>query len=312
MVNKELTIALNTHLFVPMAETLVKRLHEVTILLTVEVDIDMIESCTRAFFKNETVWSFRKLFTEKYREQYGMELQLPSVVFLILEIYFVRQCIKNENIDADLKLQFSYIVRNFAILRKGNWNDVLCSDWILSMYQYSDTHVCKSDYGNLSFSNLIKTILPCSNWSETGLDITNQEIYNQLRSLSVAGIKGRFNSYVESFAFTNLKDPFVQVFVLVNKMVNDWNWKYISANPAENIKSVLRNNIKKRKKLSNIVDAIRAEVPLANITKPVMKSSVLLNKLKDNKYCGIEECVFSVLEFGIYLYYEFLLESYNN
>lgn len=312
MTSKKLTRIINTHLFVPIEETLVERLHEVTMLLTANVDTDMIEDYTRAFIKNEVNCSFRRLFKERYQELYSQGLQLPNVVYLVLEIYFVRQCLKSDNIDSNLKLQFSYIVKNYAILRKGSWDGVLCLDWIIWMYQYSDTYACKPANSFVPFSNIMNTILPCNEWTETGLEITSQEVYNQLRSLCVAGIKGRFNSFVESPTFRSLNNPFVQIYVLVNKMVNDWNWKYISSNPAERIRSVMGDNAKKRRKLSNITDTIRTEVIKNGIIKPVMKSSVLLKKVYDNELCGIEECVFSVLEFGIYLYYEFLLESYND
>lgn len=311
MVSNELTRVINMHLFVPIEKTLVEQLHEVTMILTADVDTDMIENYTRAFIKNEVDRSFREFFTEKYHEKYSKDLQLPNVVYLVLEVYFVRQCIKSESISKDLKLQFSLIVRNFAVLRKGNCDVLSCSDWIIWMYQYGDTHTCKSSNGNVSFSNLINSILPCNEWYETKLDITSQEVFIQLRSLCIAGIRGRFSCYVKSPSFANLNNPFVQVYVLVGKMVNEWNWKYVSSNPVDIIRSVFGDNAKKRKKLSNITDTIRAELAENSIIKPVMKSSVLLKKVLDNKYCGIEERVFSVQEFGVYLYYELLLESYN-
>lgn len=312
MESKELTRAINAHLFVPIKETLVEQLHEVIILLTADVDTSMIEKYARAFFKNEADWSFIRKIDQKYEEQYGKALSLPGIAYIVLEVYFVKQCILSDTIDIGLKLQISYIVKNLAILRKGNWEGVMCPDWIIIIYQYSDIHACKLANSSVSYSQIIKTVLPCSNWTQTGLDINNQEIFNQLRSLSVAGMRGRMNVYVESNAFKDLNNPFVQVYILVVKMVKEWNWKYISSNPVEKIRSVMSDDCKKRKKLSNIVDAIREDLKDSDIIEPTMKSSVLLKKIHDNGYCGIDERMFSVLEFGIYLYYELLLETYND
>ena len=312
MESKELTRAINAHLFVPIEETLAEQLHEVTILLTSDVDTDMIENYTRAFFKNEADWSFKRLIDQKYEEQYGKALSLPGIVYIVLEVYFVRQCIQSDTVDAGLKLQFSYIVKNFAVLRKGSCEGVVCPDWIINMYQYSDSHACKLANSSVSYSQIINTVLPCCNWAQTGLDINNQEIFNQLRSLSAAGIRGRLNGYVESNAFKGLNNPFAQVYKLVVKMVKEWNWKYISSNPVEKLRNVMGDDCKKRKKLSNIVDAIREDIKDSDIIKPTMKSSVLLKKIHDNINCGIEGGSFSVLEFGTYLYYELLLETNND
>lgn len=308
---KELIQAINAQLFVPIEETVAEQLHEVTILLTADVDTAMVENYMRAFFKNDSDRSFRRLFCEKYKEQYNTPLTLPSIAYLILEAYFIRQCFESETVSEGLKLQISYIVKNLAVLRKGNWEGVICAEWILDLYRYSDKHACKPANGSVSFNQIINTVLPCDRWDATGLDINNPDIYNQLRSLSVAGIRGKFSAYVESNAFTCICNPFVQVYKLVVKMVKEWNWKYISNNPVEKLISVMGDNAKKRKKLSNIVDAIRENLKDAEIVEPTMMSSVLLRKIQNNKNCGIEGCSFSVLEFGVYLYYELLLESYN-
>ena len=219
MESKELTRAINAHLFVPMEETLIEQLHKVIIQLTADVDTDMIENYTRAFFKNEADWSFKRLIGQKYEEQYGKALSLPSIVYIVLEVYFVRQCIQSDTVDVGLKLQFSYIVKNFAVLRKGSWEGVICPDWIINIFQYSDSHACKLADSGVNYSQIIETILPCSNWAQTGLDINNQEIFNQLRSLSAAGLRDRMNGYVESNAFKGMNNPFAQVYKIVVKMV---------------------------------------------------------------------------------------------
>ncbi len=308
---EELTRAINAHLFVPIEESLTEQLRDVTNLLTADVDSNMIESYTQAFFKNEADWNFRMLFNKKYKELYNESLALPNIVYQVLEFYFIRQCMDSDTVDSGMKLQISYIVKNFAILRKGNWEGIICPKWILYIYHYSNIHACKPANGSVNYNQIINAVLPCGRWDATGLDINNQDIYNQLRSLSAAGIRGKFSAYVESNTFTGLDNPFIQVYKLEVKMVNEWNWKYISNNPVKKLKNVMGDNAKKRKKLRNIVDTIRENLKEEELIKPTMRSSVLLKKIQDNKNCGIEGYSFSVLEFGIYLYYELLLESYN-
>lgn len=312
MESKNLECIINTQLFIPLEEEQVKQLHEVTMLLIEDIDFEMVEDFTRAFFAKEVSSRFRKMFELKYKKEYGEDILMPSIVFIILEIYVIHLAIQSDDIKEDDKKKYSLIVRNFAILRKGNWNGILCPEWIIKIYAYYDEHKCKPINVSQSFSQLINSVVPCNKWTDTGLDINDQTIYNQLRSLSAAGFRVKFNAYVNSTEYKSIKSPFIQVYLLVIKMTKEWQWKYIEAIPVARLKEVLGDEANKRRKISNIVIDVRKEIQHSELIKPTMNSSVILNTIYDFKYRDIESFMFTALEFGVYMYYEMILETYNN
>ena len=64
--------------------------------------------------------------------------------------------------------------------------------------------------------------------------------------------------------------------------------------------------------LSKIVADVQSGVAKDYIVKPNEASSILLLRINDGKNTALDDRMFSVLEFGVYLYYEMLLENFNN
>ncbi len=311
MESKELKRVIDKHLFVPIDEGIAERLHEVTLSMTNKIDVGIMESCVCDFFSNNVNAQFRGVFETTYKNKYGEDLHLSYIVYVILEAYYVSQALMSDGISESQKLQLSYMVKNYAVKRKGSWNQLLCPDWILTIYEYNNHHKYKPGK-HTSYSQLINAVVKSKDWSATGLEISNQEIYNQLRSLCISGNRGNLNSYVKSSSFCNVVSPFAKVYILVVKMVKEWQWKYVDASPIVIICEVLGDESKKRKNLNNIADEVIANVPPTDIYNPNMKSSILLRRIAENQNIGMEAIKFSVLEFGTYLYNELLLETIND
>lgn len=309
MGSKDLKRVINQYLFAPLSDELVELLHDIALMMTENIDTGKVETYARSFFFNEASYQFQYPFNQKFKEKYGEGLQLPTIVYVILEMYVIGLCIDSDTMNVSLKNKFSLIVKNTAVLRKGNWKGIVCPDWVLKVYNYSNQNRCKTINCTQSFSQLINAVVPCNNWAETGLDIMGQEVYNQIRGLCAAGVRGRVASYVNNDEYKSLDNPFACVYVLVIKMVKEWNWKYIETNPVKKLNEVLGNEAKKRKNLNNIADDIRNRVNSSYLIKPTMKSSILLKRVNDGTKSKIEGTKFSALEFGVYLYYEMLLET---
>ena len=210
------------------------------------------------------------------------------------------------------KMHFSLIVRNYAVLRKGDWNRLLCQNWIMEMYSYYETYAADMVKSSINYSQLLDAVVPSENWNDTGLDITQQAVYDQIRSLCMAGYYGRISGYIKTWAFKKLTSPFAQVYVLVCKMVKEWNWKYLSLSPVKKLVEVLGENCKRKKMLSNIVTEVLDEVQKEQLCAPDEESSVLLTRVYNNRPIAIDSRMFTALEFGVYIYYEMLLETFND
>lgn len=312
MTSKELKEAINARLFVPISEEQVGQLLEVAKVLAPEMGMEEVDNYSQSFFLKRISPSFQGWFFAHYNDMYGEGLHLPSVIFEIMEICAVMLMLESDDVDANMKSKASLIVRNNAILRKGDWTGMLCPEWIEKMYSIYTSKGNKVYKGSVSYETLIRSIVPQNTWSETGLDANDQNVYDQLRSLCTSVVRGRLSAYSNKHEFNSISSPFAQVYVLVEKMVRTWQWKYIDDSPVKRIMEVMGEKTKKRKMLGGIIEEVKTQVPNTTIFSPKEKSSILLARINDGKKSILDNRKFNVLEFGVYLYYEMLLETYND
>ena len=311
MGSKQLKQAIDKHLFISLDDELITQLHEVSNSMVADLDAVSVSDYVCSFMQNNVSQSFTEAFRVKYKEMYGEEVKLPAIVSVILETYVILLALQSDETEEMEKMHFSLIVRNYAVLRKGDWNRLLCQNWIMEMYSYYETYAADMVKSSIDYSQLLDAVVPSENWNDTGLDITQQAVYDQIRSLCMAGYYGRISGYIKTWAFKKLTSPFAQVYVLVCKMVKEWNWKYLSLSPVKKLIEVLGENYKRKKMLSNIVTEVLDEVQKEQLCVPDEESSVLLARVHNNRPIAIDSKMFTVLEFGVYIYYEMLLETIN-
>lgn len=312
MESKQLKQAIDKHLFISLDDELITQLHEVANSMVADLDAVSVSDYVCSFMQNNVSQSFTDAFGEKYEEMYGDGVKLPAIVSRILEMYVVLLVLQSDETEEDTKTQISLIVRNYALLRKGDWNVLLCQNWIMEMYSYYETYAADMVKSSINYTQLLDAVVPSENWNDTGLDITQQAVYDQIRSLCMEGYYGRVSGYIKTSAFKNLTSPFAQVYELVCKMVKEWNWKYLSLSPVKKLVEVLGENYKRKKMLSNIVTDVLDEVQRDQLCIPNEESSVLLARVYNNTPIAIDNKMFTALEFGVYIYYEMLLETFND
>lgn len=311
MTGNELKSVIDTQLFVPIDSDAANLLHDVSVQMADELDIETAENLVLGFFKGCVILGFKQSFREKSLELYERIPDIPNLAYIILELYVIRLAVLSEIVPDSEKVQISLAVRNAAILKKGKWQGVLCQEWLSEIFAYADNHK-QQPIQTKPYNELIDAVMSSNDWDESGLDISQKNIYIQLRSLCVAGMRGKVNSYVRGTEFKSLSSHFVQTYMIVKKMINDWQWKYVERSPVNKLTDILGQDAKKRKNLGNITNDIRTGLPAKQIIKPKMKSSILLKKIYDGGSSEIDGMMFSSLEFGVYLYYELLLETYEN
>lgn len=311
MTGNELKRVLDTQLFVPIDSSAAGMLHDVSVHMADELDIAAAENLVFGFLEDCVIFRFKQSFREKCMEFYGQIPNIPTVVYTILELYVIRLALLSEVVDDNEKVQISLVVRNAAILKKGKWQGVMCQEWLSEIFEYADSHKQKPIMTK-PYNELIDAVISSNDWDESGLDISQKDIYIQLRSLCVAGMRGKVNSYIRGAEFKSLSSPFVQTYVIVKNMINDWQWKYVEQSPVNKLVDILGKDVKKRKNLGNITNEIRIGLPATQMIKPKMKSSILLKKIYNGNPSGIDGMMFTSLEFGVYLYYELLLETYED
>lgn len=311
MKSRDLSCVINRYLFIPIGDDLVENLHVVAVSMAAELTVENVAPYVEAVFHNKPYFKFVNQFRSKYEETFDNKLSLPAIVYIVLLVYVLRMALQVKELSEDTKIKISLVVRNYSVLKKGNWGGLHCQEWLKDLYAYYESHSCKT-VGPVGYTDLLNAVVPKIQWSETGMAIDKKEVYDQLRSLCAAGIRGKANSYVESTAFKNLSSPFAKVYMLAYHMAYEWNWKYISKSPVNKMAEVLGEDRKRKKKLSKIVDEVIEEITADNVLIPDASSSVLLKRIFDRTPCAADGYMFSALEFGVYLYYEMLLLSINN
>ena len=312
MESKDLRSLINEHLFVPISEELAGQLQSVVVTQVTVMTAEMVTKYAKSVFRNKVEWEFKNAIQTKYKEQFGESLIMPDIVYLILEGYTLRQMIQSDAINVNLKTKSSLIVMNCAVIRKGSWDGIVCSTWLMDIYRYYEVYSKKNVINYVAYNGLLKAVLPKNQWSETGLELTEKAVYDQIRSLCTIGVRGELSWYISSLEFKKISSPFAKAYLLAKKMVKEWNWKYISDSPIEKMRVALGEETKKRKQLGKIVEEVKGVVANDYIVKPIEGSSILLARIADGKNIMLDERMFSVLEFGVYLYYELLLETFNS
>lgn len=307
--DNDLKQAIDENLFLPLNEEMYNQLYEVSSSLVTSIDDAKFTSYVHSIFQTRCGIDFKIKFQTKYKEMFGVSLELPSIVFLVLQTYVIFLVFQSEDIENSRKVYYSLIVKNYAVLRKGSWEDLICQNWVVSMYSYYKRYAPKAIDTSKSYTDLLNSVVPSDDWDGTALEISDVNVYNQLRSLCAAGYRGRLSSFIENEPFVGLDSPFAQIYLLAKKMVIEWNWKYISTNPSIKFSEVFRENGKRRKKISKIIDDIYGSLKENDIYKPSKESSVILKCISTKQYLGLHNQMFSVLEFGIYLYYELMSET---
>lgn len=312
MESKELRSFINSYLFVPISEELAGQLQAVIATQIPEMTAETVTKYAKSVFKNQEDWTFKNAIQTKYKELFGESLTMPNIVYLILEGYALRLTVQSDTIDESSRAMFSLIVRNCAVTRKGNWDGIVCSKWLIEIYEYYEEYGKKKVINNVAYNDLLKAVLPKTQWVDTGMEMSEKAVYDQIRSLCASGIRGKQSWYISSQEFKSISSPFVKVYLLAMKMVKEWNWKYISESPIEKMRVALGEDAKKRKQLGKIVPDITTGVAKEQIVNPIEGSSILLARIAVGKNTMLDERTFTALEFGVYLYYELLLETYNS
>jgi hypothetical protein len=311
MESKELINAINKHLFVPIPDEFAEHLEKVVVNHISGMTAEAVTNYAKAVFLNQVNWKFKNAIQTKYKEQFGATLTMPNIVYLILECYTLKQTVQSDALDDSSKAKFSLIVRNCAVARKGNWNGIVCSKWLIEIYEKYEEYSKKKVINTVANNSLLKAVVPKTQWSETDLEIMEKAVFDQIRSLCAGGVRGELDSFVISTEFKNISSPFVKAYILAKKMVMEWNWKYISESPVEIMCDALGETAKKKKQLGKIVAEVRTGIAKEQMVNPIEGSSLLLARFSGGKNNVLDERMFSALELGVYLYYELLLETFN-
>lgn len=297
----------------PFDEEITNRLTEVCNIFAKELTVKTIDSYIIQFIYNKPDKDFKKKVEAKYSELYPDEesILLPPLFAIVLSQYIVMIAFESYLKDRDLAT-CSLILMNYMLIRKGSLVRLILPFDIKKMFFKLEAFIDKVDDIELARNYYYaRKILENKEYilnhiSEDGL---KEEVRGMVKEMYL------FRRYQTIQKIRNLsnKHPYSKVYKGLAELFDNTNWLFVKNNAVEYIKKLISVDIlKKTSTIDNIVSELRGD----EVTLPYEKyeaSSIILGFVSSGIIpSDLKNRRLTVLEFGIYVYYELMLEHIIN
>lgn len=263
-----------------------------------------IDDCSLSFITGVVSEDFSDYVVGILTENDSELTILPSNVLTRLSLFSVYLTVLEEVDDLKQHL-YATMFMNAMILAKGRWNELPNEEVIKEIYKFHITdYLAKHDTtGEIITTSIISVIARYPIYYNE-----NEFSEHELKDLQVIAKDAayyRCEKVLKNQELLNKIDPFARVYGIITKLVDSYQYLYYNYDVEAYI-TQSANGEKKNKMLSNILKEIEpsprnhnsnTSVLLRLIDKEKVESSDLLLQRKLN-----------VIEFGLYLYYELLVE----
>ena len=300
---------LNEVLITPFDAIITERLASICDAMADEVTVKDIDRYIVPFVTNVPEMAFKNEVEEKYASDYPDEepLVLPPLFAIVLAQYIVIEVI-SEKLEERDQATASLILMNYMLYRKGSLIRLMLPEYIRQMYFKIDAYVDNQDtiVENGSFEHLAG-LLADANYLEKHCD--EDDMKAEVRRMAKQTHLYRLQGIVEQYTFRKDLQPYLRVYLFVQELMKQTAWKFLKTDVVQMLKEILTEDEQKKSlTVDNIINELRrvgAKVPYGQIEG----SSLLLRYINgENVPTEIATRRLTVMEFGVYVYYEILLE----
>ena len=300
---------LNEVLIPPFDAIITERLASICDAMADEVTVKDIDRYIVPFVTNVPEMAFKNEVEEKYASDYPDEepLVLPPLFAIVLAQYIVIEVI-SEKLEERDQATASLILMNYMLYRKGSLIRLMLPEYIRQMYFKMDAYVDNQDtiVENGSFEHLAG-LLADANYLEKHCD--EDDMKAEVRRMAKQTHLYRLQGIVEQYTFRKDLQPYLRVYLFVQELMKQTAWKFLKTDVVQMLKEILTEDEQKKSlTVDNIINELRrvgAKVPYGQIEG----SSLLLRYINgENVPTEIATRGLTVMEFGVYVYYEILLE----
>lgn len=270
-----------------------------------------VDDLTPAFLYGQINENFKIHITRKLSDA-GHKVALTDEVICRLSEYAVVSSIQEEA-DEEKQAFAATIMMNYMLVAKGKFAKVSNSDYVKSVYDFHMSYYL----GKVDTTG--SSVMP-SVYEEfverdpADGDFTCSDKY--LSSLQCAlkeSLLYKINMSLMHKDIQCIEDPYVRVFVGLQKVMNLLPYKYYNLDVTGMISSLLRDSEKTKRKFENIISSLKDAG--INYVDVQFSSSVILSVLNGNEHqypSSLKNLMLPVKEYAIYLYYEMLTELIGN
>lgn len=235
----------------------------------------------------------------------GSELtNLPANILSRLSLFSVYLTVLEEGDELKQHL-YATMFMNAMILAKGRWNELSNEEVIREIYKFHITkYLIKHDTtGEELTTSIISNIAKFRTYySEFGFE------ENDLKDLQIIAKDAayyRCEKLLKKQELLNIIDPFTRMYHFIAKLIDSYQYLYYNYDIEVYITQSV-NGENRIKMLSNILKEIKPSARDFNTNTSVLLR--LIDKKEVKKSDFLLQRKLNVMEFGLYLYYELLVE----
>jgi len=266
---------------------------------------DIVDELSMCYLGGKITNSFRQHISSQMAE-ISPAIILPDTVLRRTAFFIIWKIIMDTDDVNELNQAISTtIFMNFLVIKKLNFYSIPNPEEVKSIYKH---HISSFIQANGSYLSGSADDVAERIFSED-FDVNNLTAsdVSSLRKLAEEASLYYVENFISQIQHEDVKDEFLTAYNIVNNIIDSIKSPLIPCDIIYYLKQGLRNNVSKRKKLKNIITTL----PKYSEDGVFSNSSIILRLLNQDAVPEAEhllETQFSVCEFGIYIFYELLVE----
>lgn len=301
---------LNEVVVTPFDEDVSGRLTAVGDSFVEDVAVQTIDRYVRAFVMNRPDMELKEEIEKKYEEMYPEEepIEIPPLFTIVISQYIVIKAI-TEKIDGQDQAVTSLIVMNYMLYRKGSLTRLILPNHVKELYYKLDEYIEQED--DIAENRAYKYIGDIlANKAFLDENYQDEDVKREVREMAKMAYLYQKKEIVEKYKKDAVGSLYVKVYNYLNDILTQTKWYYVNNDVVKLLKEVLSEE--ERKKAATIESVVN-ELDKENVHLPnetLEESSLLLRYVQKVEPIPneIRQRRLTVMEFGVYVYYELLLE----
>lgn len=301
---------LNEVVVTPYDPVITSRLEAICESMAAEITVENIDRYIASFVFNKPDWEIKKEVEGKYKEMYPKEdpLILPPLFAIVLSQNITIEAITRK-LEGRNRATASLILMNYMFYRKGSLTRLILPNHITDMYYKLDSYIDEKDTISIAGEQKhLGKILSKPNYLNEHYN--DEDVKREVREMAKITMLYKRQIIIDKYKKEKENSLFVRVYDCLVEIIGQAKWLFMK-NDIKQLLAEVVNEDEQKKQFT--IESIVNELIKAKVTLPydnLKESSLLLRYIKGQE--GIPSELknkrLTVMEFGVYVYYELLLE----
>lgn len=302
---------LNEVVVTPYDPKIIDRLTEICNEIAEATSVDDIDGYIESFVYNKPNMDFKHSVEEKYAEKHPEEeaIDLPPIFAIVLAQYIAIASI-TQYMDERDQSTASLILMNYLLFRKGSLTRLILPNHIKDMLSKIDVYIANQDKIVVDGEcGKMKELLSDPDYLDTHYQ--DADIKAEVRKMAKTTYLYQQQLIIGKYKRISDKKPYEKTYNFLFELLKHTPWKFTKNDVVTLLRQVMTEEEQKK---TATIESIVKELVEADVELPyetLEKSSLLLNYVQSGEKevpLELKNRRLTVMEFGIYIYYELLLE----